>query len=372
MKLLLLGLLLLPGLVAAQQPFPYILSGQLGPLPATATLYLSHNGQLLDSTRLRDGRFTFRGTSQQPKRVQLLLAPNGVLPAAFRMTNKYPDDFRELFLESTPIVLTSQSGLRHAKITAGPINKDDQLFNAQWQALTDQLYGKWHPGDGVRLVTLSSYQRERPFYKRLITKFIQEHPASWISLDLLERRRLGPAQYDEVAPLYAALSPALRSSAAGHAYGQLVDSLRAVALAAIAPDLTLTTPAGKRVAVRDYRGQYVLLLFWSSQCECGFELRPTVEVCRRYLGHPLAVLSVSLDDQLHRKLWVRALTDYQMPGTPASDLEGPAGHAAQRYHIDSPLQNFLLDPTGHIIAVNLYGEELAAALTKLPSAPSKP
>jgi hypothetical protein len=60
-----------------------------------------------------------------------------------------------------------------------------------------------------------------------------------------------------------------------------------------------------------------------------------------------------LPDQVHRKGWVRALTDYQLPGTLASDLEGPAGHAAQRYHLDSPSQSFLLDPTGHIIAVNL-------------------
>jgi hypothetical protein len=73
---------------------------------------------------------------------------------------------------------------------------------------------------------------------------------------------------------------------------------------------------------------------------------------------------VSLDDAPHRKQWLRALADYQMPGTPASNLDGPSGGTAQRYRIGAPVQNFLFDPTGRILAFNLYGEELAAALAK--------
>lgn len=176
------------------------------------------------------------------------------------------------------------------------------------------------------------------------------------------QRWLGPAQYDQVAPLYAGLSPLLRTSVAGRVYGQLVDSLRTVALSATAPELTLTTPSGKRVSVRDYRGQYLLLLFWSPQCACGFELKPTQQIYQRYTGRPLALLQVSVDDQAHRKQWLRAVTDYQLLGIHASDLQGPHGQAAQRYRLDSPLQNFLLDPSGRILAVNLYGEELATAL----------
>jgi peroxiredoxin len=373
LKQLLLALLLWPGLVAAQQPFAYTITGQLGPQAPTASVYLRQNGHVLDSARVRQGHFALRGTSPRPQSVQLLLVPEGVLPTSSRTTSQLPDDFRTLFLEAAPIVLTSPKGLRQGKLRAGPVNQDHQLFTSQWQALSDQLYGEWHPGDGVHIVTLSNYQRERPFYQRFVTKFIQEHPASWVSLDLLEQRRLGPAQYDQVAPLYAGLSPTLRASTAGRAYGQLVDSLRTVALGALAPDLTLMTPTGKRVSVRDYRGQYLLLLFWSSQCECGFELRPTQAVCRRYASRSWTVLNVSLDDALHRKQWLRALTDYEMAGTPASDLEGPRGHTAQRYHLDSPLQNFLLDPSGRILAVNLYGEELTAALAKyLPVADPKP
>ncbi|GGF20761.1 redoxin domain-containing protein [Hymenobacter cavernae] len=372
MKLLLFVLVLLPGLVVGQQPFTYSLKGQLGRVPATATLYLRNNGHVLDSAHVRDGRFAFRGTSQRPQHVQLLLAPTGVLPTVFRNTKSVPADFAELFLEPTPVVLTSDNLLWHATITGGSVNKEYQLFTAQRQDLLDELYGERHPGDATRVITLASYQQERPHHLRLITKFIREHPASWVSLDLLEQRRLGPAQYDEVAPLYALLSPTLRDSAPGRAYGQLVDSLRTVAPGAAAPNLTLATATGKHVSVQDYRGQYLLLLFWSSQWEGGMQLNSLREVCNRYADLPLAVLNVSLDDQQHRKQWLRAVTDRPLPGTPASDLEGLTGRSAQRYHIDQLPQNFLLDPTGRIVAVNLYGEELAKALTKyLPPARTK-
>jgi hypothetical protein len=274
MKRLLFAILLLPGWAAAQQPFAYSITGQLGPLPPAATVYLRQNRQLLDSTRVRNGHFALRGTSQYPKQVQLLLAPTGVLAASFRARTQYAGDSKELYLEPTPIELTSRTGLRQAKLTAGPINKDYLLFTAQWQALVDQLYERSHPSDGVRLETLESYQREQPFYQRLLTTFIQEHPASWVSLDLLVKQRLGPAQYTQVAPLYAGLSPTLRASPPGRTYGQFLDSLRTVAVGALAPDLTLTTSTGKRVSVRDYRGQYVLPTARGRYSACRSMMRP--------------------------------------------------------------------------------------------------
>jgi len=310
MKWLFLALGLRPAVAAAQQPFTYTITGHLGPLPPTSLVYLRQNGHILDSARVRQGRFVLRGTSSHPQLVQLLLTAEGVLPLKYRTTTQLPLDFRALFLEATPMELTSPTGLRQAKLVAGPVNQDYSLFTSQWQALQDQWHGEWKPGDGVRLETLASYQRERPHYQRLLTRFIQQHPASWVSLGLLEQRWLGPAQYDQVAPLYAGLSPSLRTSVPGRIYGQLVDSLRTVALGATAPDLTFTTPSGKRVSVRDYRGQYLLLLFWSSQCACGFELKPTQQVYQRYTGRPLTLLQVSVDDQAHRKQWLRAVADY--------------------------------------------------------------
>jgi peroxiredoxin len=362
--LLLLACGLLPGRAAAQQPFSYSISGHLGPLPPTAVVFVRDNQRITDSAHVRAGHFTLRGTAQQPHSILLLLVGEGRLPSIYRHSTYVTGDARRLFIEPTPVVLTSAGQLYNATLRGGPVNQEFARYTAQLLALHDQLYPKRTQYETITL-DLKAIQRQQPFYDNLTRTFIQQHPASWVSLDLLTQRRLGPAQYEVVAPLYARLSPLLQHSPLGRTYGQLVDSLRTVALGATAPNLTLTTPAGKVVTVAGYRGQYLLVQFWSSQCECHLMLDPLAAIGRRFADLPLALLNVSVDEPGQQKLWRRGLSEYQLPGTAASNLDGLAGPTAQRYRLDQVPQNFLLDPTGHIVGVNLYGDELAAALAKV-------
>jgi peroxiredoxin len=370
--LLLLGGWLLPEFASAQHPFPYAISGHFGALPASAIVYLRDKARLIDSAQVRAGRFTLRGIAQQPHSVLLLAAPEGKLDRRYRYANYPVEDALRVFVEPSPVVLTSPNTLVNARVSQGPVNLAFQRYKAQLQALAQALYASAHPERESRTLGLPELQRHNRRFDQLTRTYIQQHPDSWVSLDLLRQRRLGPAQYDAVAPLYAQLSPPVRTSPLGRAYGQLLDSLRTVALGAVAPDLTLTTPAGKPVRVQDYRGQYLLLQFWSSQCECRLALEPTAEVCRRFPNLSLAVLTVSLEEPGHRKQWLRELSDYHLPGTTASNLDGLAGPNAHRYRIEQLPQNFLLDPAGRILAVNVYGEELAAALATIKPVPVQP
>jgi peroxiredoxin len=350
-------LLMLPLLAAAQQPFPYVISGRIGQVPAPAKIYVRHNGQVLDSAALHNGYFTLRGSSQIPKQVDLLLALDGKLARPYIGTDYVTADYLKVFIEPTPVVLTSPDLLWHATRKGGPVNKDFAWLLEQRQALGKQMSTFFlEPEEGRRQSRQS---------KLLDIKFIKDNPSSWVSLDLLLSQRLGPAQYDEAAPLYALLSTSLKNNEPSRAYAQLLEGLKAVALGATAPDLTLPTPAGKPVAVQDYRGQYLLVEFWSSQCrECWRELAPTEELARKYANRRFAVLGISLDDPLHRKQWLRAIEENNLPGAQVSDLQGPMGRAARLYHVNRLPQNFLLDPAGRILAVNLYGDTLDAALIK--------
>jgi peroxiredoxin len=370
--LLLLSGWLLPGFASAQLPFPYAISGHFGALPASAIVYLRDDKRIIDSAQVHAGHFTLRGSAQQPHSVLLLAAPEGKLDRRYRYANYPVEDALRVFVEPSLVVLTSPNTLVNARVSQGPVNLEFQRYKAQLQALAQELYSSAHPEREPRTLGLPELQRHNRRFDQLTRTYIQQHPASWVSLDLLYQRRLGPAQYDAVAPLYAQLSPQVRTSPLGQAYGQLLDSLRTMALGATAPDLTLTTPGGKSVRVQDYRGQYLLLQFWSSQCECHLALEPTAEVGRRFPNLPLAVLTVSLDEPGHRKQWLRGLSDYHLPGTAASNLDGLAGPTAHRYRIDQLPQNFLLDPAGRILAVNVYGEELAVALATIKAVPAQP
>ncbi|AMR27407.1 hypothetical protein A0257_10060 [Hymenobacter psoromatis] len=76
------------------------------------------------------------------------------------------------------------------------------------------------------------------------------------------------------------------------------------------------------------------------------------------------MLGVSLDEERTRDKWVKAIADDHMPWTQISDLRGFDSPTAQQYGVKAIPQNFLIDPSGKIVASNLRGDELAAALAR--------
>jgi peroxiredoxin len=368
MKLLLLWLL--PLLAGAQTPFPYQLKGKISPQPATAKVYLLYNGRLLDSTRLHNGAFELRGTSDVPKRAQLVLAADGKTP---NLARAFSFDAVSVFLEPGPLLVTSPDAvLHHATVQGGPATRDYQRFMKQDAAFLE--YKLHHQPNQLHVVTWAQNVVEQQQRKQVALKFIKDNPTSWASLDMLVQRfYLGPPQYDEVAPLYQALSPVLRNSAPGQAYGQLVQALQVVALGAPAPDFTQPTAEGKPFSLKDLRGKYMLLDFWASGCDdcrMGFDVIRSLR--QQYQGRSFEVVGVSLDKNISPKHSRQSIHEHNLTWLQASDLKGPDGNAAAlSYRVTSAPQNFLIDPTGNIVGINLYGPYLQAALAKLLPTRSK-
>ena len=73
---------------------------------------------------------------------------------------------------------------------------------------------------------------------------------------------------------------------------------------------------------------------------------------------------MSLDDEDGRAKWLKAIQDDKLTWTQVSDLRGFNNEVAKRYGIQSIPQNFLIDPTGKIVAANLRGDGLEATLAK--------
>ncbi|HET9502750.1 MAG TPA: TlpA disulfide reductase family protein [Hymenobacter sp.] len=369
MKPLLLGLLL-PLLAGAQTPFPYQLKGKIAPQPATAKVYLLYNGRLLDSTRLHNGAFELRGTSDVPKRAQVVLAADGKTPDLAR---PFSFNSASIFLEPGPLLITSPSAvLRFATVRGGRATQDYQRLMKQDEAFLGYLLS--HRPTQLRVVTWEQNIVDQQQRKQVALNFIKNNPASWASLDiLLQPFHLGPPQYDEVAPLYESLSPTLRNSAPGQAYGRLVQSLQVVALGSPAPDFSLLTPENKTLALKDFRGQYVLLDFWASGCDdCRLGFGIIRSLRQQYQGRNFEVVGISLDKNISQKHWLRTIREHDLTWPQASDLKGVDGNAAAlSYRVTSVPQNFLIDPTGKIVGINLYGPRLQAALAKLLPAAAK-
>jgi peroxiredoxin len=139
----------------------------------------------------------------------------------------------------------------------------------------------------------------------------------------------------------------------------------ALAVGALAPDLTLTTADGAVVKLSSLRGQYVLLDFWASWCKPCRAENPNVLAAYdefKNKGAGFTVYAVSLDD--NRAKWLQAVQQDGLPWTHVSDLVGWQSPAAKTYKVTGIPNSWLVDPTGRIIAKNLRGKELSRELSK--------
>jgi len=128
-----------------------------------------------------------------------------------------------------------------------------------------------------------------------------------------------------------------------------------------APDFLLPDVDGKMVSLSSLRGKYVLLDFWASWCKpCRGENPNVVAAYQKYKGKNFTILSVSLDN--NKDAWTRAIQDDHLEWTQVSDLKGWSSVAAVTYNVQSIPTNFLVDPSGRIIANDLRGDVLDKVL----------
>lgn len=125
-----------------------------------------------------------------------------------------------------------------------------------------------------------------------------------------------------------------------------------------APDVTVTTLDGDKVALQELRGKPVLVTFWATSCPgCVKEIPHLIELHHELAPKGLQILAIAMsyDPPNH----VVAMRDARsMPYPVALDVDGKAAQAFGNVNVTPT--SFLIAPDGRIVRQKLGEMDMAA------------
>ncbi|WP_343555200.1 TlpA disulfide reductase family protein [Sphingobacterium sp.] len=325
-----------------------------------------------DSSAIVNGKFSFSGTVEEPAYSRMVFDQEG----KGKLIAQNIGDRLYFYLGNETYNMTIKDSLRTAAVKGSP------LHNA-YVAYLNEIGGGFMDIIDAGNKAFAAVDKNAPDaneqYKAIHEKFearfearrvkelafAAKNPSSIFAVDALidaaNKRKLS-----EIEPLFLKLSKEVRQTTNARQLEARFLAERSVKIGNKAPDFSQPDTNGKMIKVSDFKGQYVLIDFWASWCgPCRAENPNLLKAYNKYKGKGLEVLAVSLDDTKGKNAWIKAIKDDGLPWIHVADLKGWSNEAAVLYGVRAVPQNYLVDPKGNIVAINIKGELLHQELAKI-------
>jgi peroxiredoxin len=207
-----------------------------------------------------------------------------------------------------------------------------------------------------RLLSQSDIERNK-----ICFDWIDRHPLSYLNTFILFSQLSTRISEDIIKKKFSSMPPTITIGTWGDELKYRIDSL---SIGGKAPDFAQSDTNGKVVRLSDFKGRYVLVDFWASWCEpCRAENPIKAKAMRQFGNRNFTVLGISLDQK--KESWLQAIKQDGINWVQLSDLGLWRNAVSVKYYVYSIPGNYLIGPDGTILAKNLQGADLLAALERL-------
>jgi thiol-disulfide isomerase/thioredoxin len=376
------------GIGTAQQK-PFTITGSVKG-KTDGVIYLSYNrSEGPDSSRIENGRFSFKGTLDGPVQAIVMFERNPksfndfvqlyITPGNMQLSldfNKFPDDVNlkgsSVQDEAEKLNKLKAPIMAQIKPLSEAYNKANGIYIAAMKAKKDEA-----TLDALKEKANEAKDAMDPYYKQIgdIDKeFMDNHPASYVTASLL-RYRISGMPIHEGEARYNKLTDAIKNSSLGKEIKETLDGLRKGSPGAKAYVFSSTELRGEPLSLADFKGKYVLVDFWASWCvPCRAGNPHLLKLYSKYKnsGKGLEIIGIS-DDDGHPDAWKKAVEKdgigvwkhvlrglKQLPGYKFDRSADISDH----YGIHSLPTKILIDPNGMIIGRYGGGGENDEAMDK--------
>lgn len=353
-----------PMILLGQVPCNYEIAGQITNAEGKQ-LFLTQRGYaldsnekiiLLDSCKVIDGRFQFKGTISEPNYYSIFVESQ--------------KSWKPFILGNSRLIFSGNAdSIWIASVSGSKDNaKADSLHNAlrvlviQQNRYADSIGMARRNSDVINAKRLLAiYEPIRSQLLLIIKHFIQYNPDRFESLIQL-REIVDNISKSDAKNLFDFLSEDLKKLSIGKELKyQLFDieSVTSNPMSFSQPDTS-----GNLISVESVKGDFLLIEFWASWCAPCRKETPTIKMAYdTYKNKGFEIIAISLDS--NKKSWIDAIKKDNMTWIQLSDLKGMENEVAKKYGIKPIPANFLLDKDRRIIATNLRGEDLLNKLKEL-------
>ncbi|PKQ65150.1 hypothetical protein BZG02_04810 [Labilibaculum filiforme] len=311
-----------------------------------------------DSTEMTATGFTFQGTVASPDLYYIQLDGQG--------------GAIQVFLENSIITVDANvENLREAKVL-GSANQDilggfgdiQKGFQEKQQALYAEYQKAGEEKNQVVMDSIEAEFNKSEADKLIASKEFVKLNGATPAAAFLAYQITSSLEVAEMEEVYALLSENALASSYATLIKEKIEVLKKVAIGQPAPDFTLNTTEGAPLSLSSFKGKVVVIDFWASWCgPCRRENPNVVKMYEELHPKGVEILGVSLDESEEK--WLKAIEDDGLVWNHVSDLKGWGSSAAKLYGVNGIPATVILDQNGVIIAKNLRGEELKAAIEKL-------